>query len=50
VVKRVPYTEGGAVTTAAFHIRLYEKSELSGKASVLSTRGGILEDKEFIIR
>lgn len=50
VIKIVPFTEGGAVTTAVFNIRLYKGGELSGKASVLSTRGGILKDREFIIR
>jgi len=48
--KIVPYTEGGSVTTSDFKIRLYNRNELLGKASVLSTRGGILKDKEFIIR
>jgi murein tripeptide amidase MpaA len=50
VSKTVPYTEGGSVTTAVFDIRLYKKDELRGKASVLSTRGGVLRDREFIIR
>ena len=50
VFKTVPYTEGGSVTTAVFNIRLYKRDELRGKASVLSTRGGVLKDKEFIIR
>jgi len=50
VIKTVPYTEGGSVTTAVFNIRLFNRSELKGKATVSSTRGGILKDKEFIIR
>jgi hypothetical protein len=50
VFKTVPYTEGGSVTTAVFNIRLFGRDELKGKASVLSTRGGVLKDKEFIIR
>ena len=50
VIRIVPFTEGGSVTTAVFNIRLYNQDELKGKASVLSTRGGILKDKEFIIR
>jgi len=50
VFKTVPYTDGGAVTTAVFDIRLYGRTELSGKASVSSTRGGILKDREFVIR
>jgi len=48
--KNVPYTEGGSVTTAVFKIRFYNRSELKGKASVYSTRGGVLKDKEFMIR
>jgi hypothetical protein len=48
--KNMPFTNGGAVSTAVFNIRLYRKAELSGKASVISTRGGILKNKEFIIR
>jgi hypothetical protein len=48
--KNVPDTQGGSVTTAVFNIRLYKRAELSGKASVYSTRGGILKDKEFVIR
>ncbi len=50
VFKTVPYTEGGSVTTAVFNIRVYKRDELRGKASVLSTRGGVLKDKELIIR
>ena len=48
--KNVPDTDGGAVTTAVINIRLYGRTELGGKASVLSTRGGILKNKEFVIR
>ena len=50
VFKSVSFTEGGSVTTAVFNIRLYKRDELKGKASVLSTRGGVLKDNEFIIR
>lgn len=46
----VPYTQGGSTTTAVFTFRLYNKTELKGKASVFSTRGGILKDREFLIR
>ena len=48
--KNVSDTQGGSVTTVLFTIRLYNRSELSGKASVLSTRGGILKNKEFLIK
>jgi len=48
--RNIPFTDGGSVTTAVFNIRLYKRDELIGKASVLSTRGGVLKDREFIIR
>lgn len=48
--KNTPFTQGGAVTTAVFTVRLYNRTELSVKASVISTRGGVLKDKEFMIR
>jgi hypothetical protein len=46
----VPVTEGGAVTTAVFNIRLYNRTDLKGKANVYSTRGGVLKNREFVIR
>jgi hypothetical protein len=46
----IPDTQGESVSTAVFKIRLYNRSELNGKASVFSTRGGILKDREFVIR
>jgi hypothetical protein len=48
--KNMPFTQGGAVTTAVFNERLYKKTELSGKASVISTRGGVLTGKAFVIK
>jgi hypothetical protein len=48
--KNVADTEGGSVSTAVINIRLYKRTELAAKASVLSTRGGILKDKEFVVR
>jgi hypothetical protein len=50
VFKTVQDTDGGAVTTAVFNIRLYGRTELAGKAGVFSTRGGVLKDREFVIR
>jgi hypothetical protein len=50
VSKNVPDTEGGAVTAALFNIRVYKGAEISGKASVFSTRGGVLKDKGFSIK
>jgi len=48
--KILPDTQGGTVTTAIFNIRIYRGAEISGKASVFSTRGGVLRDKEFSIK
>jgi hypothetical protein len=50
ITRNVPYTPGESVTTTLINIRLYNRSELSGKASVFSTRGGVLKNKEFVIR
>jgi hypothetical protein len=48
--RNVPFTEGGALTSSVFTIRLYNRNELAGKASVFSTRGGVLKGNSFIIR
>ena len=48
--RNVPFTEGGAVTDAVFKIRVFRPVELKGKASVFSTRGGVLKGIEFIIK
>lgn len=48
--RNVPFTQGGAVTTAVFTVRLYNSEPVTGKASVFSTRGGVLKDKEFTIK
>jgi hypothetical protein len=50
ISKNIPDTPGEAITTTVINIRLYNRTELSGKASVLSTRGGVLKNKEFVIR
>lgn len=44
------FTSGGATTTKTINIRIYGETGLKGKASVLSTRGGILKEKEFMIK
>lgn len=48
--RNIPYTPGGSATETVFTIRLYNISELKGKASFVSTRGGVLKGKEFVIR
>jgi hypothetical protein len=50
ISKNIPDTQGGAVTAAIFNIRIYKGAELTGKASVLSTRGGVLKYREFSIK
>lgn len=49
-IKFLPATEGGKTTTAVFIIRRYGNAEVTGKASVQSTRGGVLREREFVIR
>ncbi len=48
--KNAGYTAGGEKTTATFVLRLYGINELKGKANVLSTRGGVLKDRDFVIK
>jgi len=50
VSKSVGFAEGGAVSEAVFRIRVLTNSGIKGKASVFTTRAGILKDKEFVIR
>jgi hypothetical protein len=50
ISKNVPYTQGGATGSAVFEIRVYSGNPVSGKASVFSTRGGVLRDREFTIK
>lgn len=50
VSRNVPYIQGGSVAETIFTIRLYNTAELKGRANFYSTRGGVLRDKEFIIR
>ena len=50
ISKNIPFIQGGSLSEAVFRIRLYKRGELSGKASFYSTRGGVLKDKEFLIK
>lgn len=50
ISQNVPDTKGGAVSTVIFEVRVYGNSDLSGKASVYSTRGGVLKNKEFYVK
>ena len=44
------FTDGGKSNSVVFNIRVYGDSEISGSASVESTRAGVLKDREFIIK
>jgi hypothetical protein len=44
------YAAGESSNSSEFIIRVYKEGEIRGKASVSSTRGGILEEKEFIVK
>jgi len=44
------YTPGGTSAEVHFIIRIYGSGELSGTATVITTRAGILPEKEFTIR
>lgn len=44
------YAEGESSNNSEFIIRVYRDGEIKGKATVSSTRGGVLEEKEFVVR
>jgi hypothetical protein len=46
----IPFIQGGGISGTEFFVRLYNRQELKGRASFYSTRGGILKDREFVIR
>jgi hypothetical protein len=48
--KNVPFTQGESSSSSVITVRLYNRTELKGKVSLVSTRGGILKDKEFVIK
>jgi hypothetical protein len=48
--KNIPYTDGDSISNTIINIRLYKRTELKARAGVVSTRGGILKEKEFIIK
>jgi hypothetical protein len=43
------FTQGGEATEVIFKIRVYGSESVKGSATVSSTRGGILKEKEFIV-
>lgn len=44
------FTDGGKTSEAVFRIRTYGDASVKGSASVSSTRGGLLKEKEFIVK
>lgn len=48
-VKSAGFLEGGAVKEVIFNVRIYGDKPVTGSASVSSTRGGILENREFTV-
>ncbi|MFN8241347.1 MAG: M14 family zinc carboxypeptidase [Bacteroidales bacterium] len=48
--KNSGYAQGGEKNTAVFKIRIRGIEEVKGKATVSSTRGGILKEKEFSLK
>jgi hypothetical protein len=49
LTKNAGHTDGGKSTTVTWTVRTYGKTTLSGKASVTTTRAGLLTDKAFVI-
>lgn len=50
ISKEAGYTDSGAVNETVFRIRIFGNTEVSGRASVYTTRAGILPEKDFIIK
>jgi hypothetical protein len=50
ISRNVSYIQGGSVVETTFRIRVYNSRELEGTANFYSTRGGVLKDKEFVIK
>ena len=48
--RNIPFTKGGSVTETLFTIRLYNRQEIKVRASMFSTRGGVLKDREFVLK
>lgn len=49
LTRNTGYTEGGKLNTATWTIRVYGKTTLKGKASVVTTRAGLITDREFSV-
>ena len=49
IVKNIGYIEGEKTVSSVFKIRIYGNVTITGRASVFSTRGGVLRDHKFTI-
>ena len=49
VVVSTGHLQGGATATARFKVRVYGGAEIKGFASVTSTRGGVLSERDFVL-
>ena len=49
ISKQAGFTPGGAVGEVVFRIRVFDNAVIGGKATVLTTRAGILEARAFVI-
>jgi hypothetical protein len=47
--KSAGHTDGGKSTTVTWTVRVYGNTTLKGKATVVTTRAGLLPEKEFIL-
>ncbi len=50
ISKSAGYTDGGKSTTVTWTVRAFGPTTLRGKASVTTTRAGLLPEKEFVIK
>ena len=49
ITKSAGHTDGGSSTTVTWTVRVYGKNTLKGKATVSTTRAGLLPEKEFTL-
>ncbi|MCA1757349.1 MAG: M14 family metallopeptidase [Bacteroidales bacterium] len=48
-VKSAGFLDGGSVAEVIFNVRIYGDRSVTGSASVASTRGGVLNNREFTV-
>ncbi len=50
ITKNAGYAAGESKNSIDFNVRVYTEDEIDGRVSVSSTRGGLLQEKEFVIK